>query len=137
MVTRREHIGRNAIFWADLGPPAGRRPVVIVSRDAATAVLNSVIAVPITRTIRGIRSEVPLGPANGLPDDCVANCDHVMTIPIERLEGRPVSTLDFAERVALDTGPPLLPRHTRLIGDFAHPSVSSQLRSVESTSISG
>lgn len=102
-MTHRDDIACNAIFWAELGPPAGRRPVVIVSRDAAASVLNSVIAVPITRPIRGIRSEVPLGPANGLPDDCVANCDHIMTIPTDRLVGRPVGTLDFAERVALDS----------------------------------
>lgn len=102
-MTHRDDIARNAIFWADLGPPAGRRPVVIVSRDAAASVLNSVIAVPITRTIRGIRSEVPLGPANGLQSNCVANCDHIMTIPIDRLVGPPVGTLDFAERIALDS----------------------------------
>lgn len=102
MVTRPLDLRRNAVFWADLGPPAGRRPVVIISRDAAAAALATVTVAPITRTVRGIRSEVPLGPRNGLPSACVANCDHVMTVPVDSLDNEPVGTLDLSERIALD-----------------------------------
>ncbi|MGH9893142.1 MAG: type II toxin-antitoxin system PemK/MazF family toxin, partial [bacterium] len=45
---------RKEIFWADLGPEAGRRPVCIVTRDAAIEVLDRVTCAPITRTIRDI-----------------------------------------------------------------------------------
>ena len=80
-------VTRNDIFWADLGPPAGRRPVCVLPRDAAIAVLTSVTCAPITRTIRGIRSEVELGAEHGLPEACVIGCDNVITIPLDALDG--------------------------------------------------
>ncbi|TPW16181.1 MAG: hypothetical protein FD127_274 [Acidimicrobiaceae bacterium] len=95
-------VARNDIFWADLGPPAGRRPVCVLTRDAAIAVLTAVTCAPITRTIRGIRSEVELGPEHGLPDSCVITCDNVITIPIDALDDKPVGHLDDAARAALD-----------------------------------
>lgn len=95
-------VTRNDIFWADLGPPAGRRPVCVLTRDAAIAVLTSVTCAPITRTIRGIRSEVELGPEHGLPEACVITCDNVMTIPIDTLDDRPVGRLDEVTRARLD-----------------------------------
>lgn len=95
-------VARNEIYWADLGPPAGRRPVCVVSRDAAAAVLNSVICAPITRTIRGIRSEVEVGPAFGLPAPSVINCDHLLSVPVDRLEEPPMGVLAAAARVELD-----------------------------------
>ncbi len=95
-------VARNDIFWADLGQPAGRRPVCVLTRDAAIAVLTAVTCAPITRTIRGIRSEVELGPEHGLPDTCVISCDNVITIPIDALDDEPVGHLDEAVRAALD-----------------------------------
>jgi mRNA interferase MazF len=95
-------VARNDIFWADLGPPAGRRPVCVLTRDAAIAVLTAVTCAPITRTIRGIRSEVELGPAHGLPETCVINCDNILTVPIEALDDVPVGRLDEVSRAAFD-----------------------------------
>jgi mRNA interferase MazF len=95
-------VARDDIFWADLGPPACRRPVCVLTRDAAIAVLTAVTCAPITRTIRGIRSEVELGPEHGLPDTCVINCDNVITIPTDALDDHPVGHLDEAARAALD-----------------------------------
>jgi mRNA interferase MazF len=88
-------VARNDIFWADLGPPAGRRPVCVLTRDAAIAVLTSVTCAPITRTIRGIRSEVQLGPEHGLPEACVISCDN-------HLDEVTRARLDDALRYALD-----------------------------------
>ena len=88
--------------WADLGPPAGRRPVVVLTRDAACEVLAAVTCAPITRTSRGIRSEVPVGPAQGLPEVAVITCDNVLTIPKVDLDPDPVGRLDEVTRVALD-----------------------------------
>ncbi|MBI3665716.1 MAG: type II toxin-antitoxin system PemK/MazF family toxin [Acidobacteria bacterium] len=68
------------IWWARLPKPAGDRPVLLLSRDEAYAYLNKFIVVEITTTIRGIPVEVPLGPKDGLPKRCVANCDNVRTI---------------------------------------------------------
>ena len=95
-------VARNDIFWADLGPPAGRRPVCVLTRNAAIEVLFSVTCAPITRTIRGIPSEVELGPEQGLPEACVISCDNVITIPIEDLDDEPVGHLDDVTRSQLD-----------------------------------
>ena len=95
-------VARNDIYWADLGPPAGRRPVCVLTRDAAIAVLSAVACAPITRTIRGIRSEVELGPEHGLTMSCVINCDHVITIPLDALDDQPVGHLDEVSRATLD-----------------------------------
>ncbi len=95
-------VARNDIYWADLGPPAGRRPVCVLTRDAAIAVLTAVTCAPITRTIRGTRSEVEIGPEHGLPDTSVINCNNVITIPIDDFDDEPVGHLDEPTRARLD-----------------------------------
>ena len=69
------------IWWGNLPAPAGRRPVLLLSRDAAYPYLNKFVVVEITSTIRGIAEEVRLGRQEGLPKPCVANCDNLRTIP--------------------------------------------------------
>lgn len=66
------------------------------------AVLDRVTCAPITRTIRGIPSEVEVGPTHGLPDDAAINCDNIITIGKQRLDHRPVGSLDEATRAQLD-----------------------------------
>jgi len=95
-------ISRNEIYWADLGPPAGRRPVCVVTRNAAAAVLTSVTCAPITRTVRGINSEVEVGPEEGLPEPCAINCDNLITVPISRLDPRPAGRLGEFKRAEMD-----------------------------------
>ncbi len=95
-------VERGDIIWADLGPPAGRRPVCALTRDAAIAVLTAITCAPITRTIRGIRSEVEIGPAEGLPDKSVINCDNLITVPVTLLDSEPVGHLDLHGRIRLD-----------------------------------
>ena len=74
----------------------------VLTRDAAIEVLDAVTCAPLTRTIRGIRSEVPVGPDEGLPADSVISCDNVITIPKAMLDEEPVGELDAAKRVVLD-----------------------------------
>ncbi|MAT04672.1 MAG: hypothetical protein CL424_06485 [Acidimicrobiaceae bacterium] len=95
-------VARNEIYWADLGPPAGRRLVCVLTRDAAIEVLTAIACAPITRTIRGIRSEVELGPEHGLPEVCVISCDNVITVPLVNLDEEPVGQLDEITRARLD-----------------------------------
>ena len=95
-------VARNEIYWADLGPPAGRRPVCVLTRDAAISVLTAVTCAPITRTIRGIRSEVEIALEQGLPEPRVINCDNVITVPIGDLDPIPVGRLDEVKRAELD-----------------------------------
>ena len=59
-----------------------------MTRSAAIPVLDSILAVPLTRTIRDIPTEVRLGPADGLPDDCVAPLDNLRPVPKANLVER-------------------------------------------------
>jgi mRNA interferase MazF len=95
-------VARNEIYWADLGPPYGRRPVCVLTRSSATEVLHAVTVAPISRTIRGIRSEVVLGPTHGLPDECAVSCDNLITVPKVDLDAEPVGLLDELTRANLD-----------------------------------
>jgi len=69
------------IWWTRLPEPAGRRPVLVLTRTAALAYLNRVLVVEVTTTIRGITQEVPLGRREGLPRTCVANLDAIRSVP--------------------------------------------------------
>ena len=83
---------RGEVWWADIPQPIGRRPVVLLSRNAAYAVRSSVTVAPITRTVHEIPVEVRLGPEDGLPRDCVANLDNIVTVSKKRLD-RSLTTL--------------------------------------------
>lgn len=72
---------RGEIWWASLPKPAGRRPVVLLSRDEAYPVRNLVTIAPVTTRIRGIPVEVRLSPSDGLPRECAINLDTITTIP--------------------------------------------------------
>jgi mRNA interferase MazF len=61
-------------------PGVGEHPSVVVTRESAIPFLSNVTVVLVTRTVRGMRTEVPLGQAEGLRQECVANCDNVLTI---------------------------------------------------------
>ena len=76
------------VWWASLPRPAGRRPVLLLSRDGAYDYLNKVLAVEITSTVRNIAVEVSLGRAEGLSRPCVANCDNIRTVPRSALVKR-------------------------------------------------
>jgi len=71
---------RSEIWWAKIPEPVGTRPVLLLTRDQAYNVRNAVTAATITRTIRHIRSEVPIGKEDGMPDECVVNLDDIITI---------------------------------------------------------
>ncbi|MBN1368867.1 MAG: type II toxin-antitoxin system PemK/MazF family toxin [Dehalococcoidaceae bacterium] len=76
---------RGEVWWAELPQPVGRRPVVLLSRDTAYKVRSSVTVGLVTRTVRSIPVEVPLGSEDGMPAECVANLDDILTIPKKRL----------------------------------------------------
>jgi mRNA interferase MazF len=55
--------------------------VLILTRDSAIAVLNTVTVAPITSTIRSIPTEVVLTTDDGMPEMCAANFDNLQTVP--------------------------------------------------------
>ncbi len=71
---------RGEIWWAEM-PEVGRRPFLVVTRNAAIPVLHAVVAAPITRTVRGIPSELTLGLDDGLPEECAASFDNLRVVP--------------------------------------------------------
>lgn len=79
---------RGEVWWADLPPPAGRRPVVLLSRDEAYSVRELVTVAPISSRMRRIPTEVVLEREDGLPRRCAANLDSLTTIPKRVLSGR-------------------------------------------------
>jgi len=76
------------IWWAQLPAPAGKRPILLLSRNDAYEYLSKFVAAEITTTIRGIPVEVRLGKREGLRQNCVANLDNVRTIARSALEAR-------------------------------------------------
>jgi mRNA interferase MazF len=91
-------VRRGEVWWAELPAPAGRRPVVLLSRNEAYEVRELVIVAPLTSRIRRVPTEVSLDRADGLPRRCVANLDTITTIPKDLLTQR-VTTLS-AEKLA-------------------------------------
>ena len=76
------------IWWASFPEPAGKRPVLLLSRSDAYLYLNKFLAAEITTVIRGIPVEVKLGTREGLPKACVVNCDNVRTVSKDALISR-------------------------------------------------
>ena len=61
------------------------RPVLVLTREVVRPHLSRVTVAPITTTVRGLSTEVPVGPANGLDHDSVVSCDNIVTVPVDTL----------------------------------------------------
>ncbi|MBI1757623.1 MAG: type II toxin-antitoxin system PemK/MazF family toxin [Actinobacteria bacterium] len=61
------------------------RPVVVLTREVVRPYLSNVSVAPITSTVRGLSTEVPVGVANGLDRASVVSCDNITTIPVRQL----------------------------------------------------
>ncbi len=70
---------RGDICWLE-HEDEGRRPALVLTRPEAIPVLRKVTIAYLTRTIRGIPTEVRLGPDDGMPDDCAVTLDNVRTV---------------------------------------------------------
>ena len=89
--------------------PNKRRPVLVLSRQAALDHLATAVVAPITAAIRGLPSEVHVGPGNGLKKESVVNLDHLFTVPqssltplIGRLDEKRMRQVCEAAAVSLD-----------------------------------
>ena len=71
---------RGEIWFA--ATPGGDRPVVVLTRDPVADRIGSVVVAAVTRTVRGLVSELALtSQEDGVPTDCVVNFDNIHTIP--------------------------------------------------------
>ena len=68
---------RGEIRWYTYRLPDKRRPVLVLTRDEVIDRLNEIIVAPVTRTIRGLSTEVLLTEEDGMPAACAVNFDHV------------------------------------------------------------
>src|SRR3954462_10840863 len=73
---------RGDVWWCELAD-IGRRPVVVLSRDAAIPRLRRALVAPCTTTIRGLSSEVALEPGDDpVPRHCAVNLDSVESVSV-------------------------------------------------------
>ena len=87
-------VDRGQVWWGEL-PDAGRRPFLVMTRSRAIPVLATALAAPVTRTARGIPTELAMGPDDGMPVECVASFDNLRVIPKGHLTAR-ICTLTAA-----------------------------------------
>lgn len=72
-------VARGEIWWYE-HPEHDRRPFAILTRDEAIPVLEQILAVPATRTVRGIPTEVELDESDGMPSHCALAADNMTVI---------------------------------------------------------
>jgi mRNA interferase MazF len=99
---------RGEIWFATT--PGGDRPVLVLTRDPVAERIGSVVVAALTRTRRGLVSELDLTAANdGVPTDCVVNFDNVHTVARESLRRRvitltPARMAEACRTLAASTG---------------------------------
>ena len=74
-------INRGEIWQFSFPHPNKRRPVLVLTRQEVIDHLHTVTVAPLTTTIRGIPSEVVVGPESGLKTRSAINLDNVATVP--------------------------------------------------------
>ena len=74
------------------------RPVLVLTRELVRPHLRTVTVAPITTTIRGLSTEVPVDADNGLTEASVVSCDNITTIPSDALGAQIGVLLDAQER---------------------------------------
>lgn len=75
-------------IWFLETPDDKRRPVLVVTRDEAVAVLNNVVVAPVTTSIRRIPTCIPLGREEGIDRESVATFDNLAAVPKSLLTRR-------------------------------------------------
>ena len=69
---------RGEVWFAET--PGGDRPVLVLTRDPVAERIGAVVVAALTRTRRGLASELELTPADGVPTDSVVNFDNIHTV---------------------------------------------------------
>lgn len=101
-------MNRGEVWWVE-HPAAGRRPGCVLTRQAAIPVLNAVLVAPATRTVRGIPTEVAIGPEDGMPEECVLTFDNLAAVPKSLLTERitrlgPAKLAELCAALTIATG---------------------------------
>lgn len=78
-------VARGEIWQFSFPRPDKKRPVLVLTRDDMIGRLATVTIAPITSTVRGVASEVPIGVEVGLKKPSAINLHHVATVPLAGL----------------------------------------------------
>lgn len=78
---------RGEVWWSE-SEALGRRPVLVLSRDAVLQTLRRPLVAPLTTRIRGLPSEVDLDADDGLPRPCVVSLDNAQPLHVTLLRER-------------------------------------------------
>jgi len=104
-------VQRGEIWWVDFPAPIGRRPALLLSRNAAYGIRTSVTVAAVTSTVRHNLAEVELGTEDGMTRDCAVNLDEIYTISkikitdkMTALSDDKMRAVDTAIKYALDLG---------------------------------
>jgi mRNA interferase MazF len=81
-------IERGEVWLYEFKTPDKRRPVVVLSRQDAIDLIDTVMVAPVRSTIRGAPSEVTVGVAEGLKHPSAISLDHIQTVEKRRLRNR-------------------------------------------------
>ena len=81
-------MNRGDVCWYRFKAPDKMRPVLVLTRESAISVLNSVTIAPITSTIRSIPTELLLTEQDGVPHSCAANFDNLQSVPKSNIGDR-------------------------------------------------
>jgi mRNA interferase MazF len=92
-------VARGEVRWLEV-EQEGRRPVLVLTRDEALPALRNIVVALVTRTVRGIESEVAIGPADGMPVECAVSLDNLRTVP-RALLTEPITKLEPARMDAV------------------------------------
>lgn len=102
-------MNRGEIWLYTFGSPDKRRPVLVLSRQKAISLLHTVLVAPITSTMHGAPSEVPLGVNEGLKHPSVVNLDQIQTVDQKKLHHfvgtvRPETLSEVCRALLIATG---------------------------------
>jgi mRNA-degrading endonuclease toxin of MazEF toxin-antitoxin module len=102
-------VNRGDVVWVEFSDEWGRRPALILTRDAGINLLSGITVGPVTTTLRTARSWIRLGLDDGMPEDCCINLDSIHTVRrqaigdrICRLSRTRMQEVEAAVRFALD-----------------------------------
>ena len=76
---------RGDVYWIKLKVPDKRRPALIITRDSAIPLLNSITVIPVTSTLRDTPSTVWLDESDGMSKPCLINIDHIQTVSKDKI----------------------------------------------------
>jgi mRNA interferase MazF len=77
-------VNRGDVWQLDLGGRAGRRPAVILTRQAVIAHLNKLTVAEITSVGKGYPTEIPIGQQANLPRPSFVQTDNIQTVAKKR-----------------------------------------------------